>query len=167
MIDVEIRTLDTDDVEEITSLASDIWHAHYPGIISAVQIDFMLAQRYSSQAIRSTMQTSRWDGAFSTGKLIGFTHSFADAAPASWKLDKLYIKPDFQRRAIGLVLLDRVRLHAIEAGASSLRLRVNKRNTTALAAYAKYGFHITGEDVLEIGHGYVMDDYLMELELHS
>jgi hypothetical protein len=44
-------------------------------------------------------------------------------------------------------------------------LCVNKRNTIALAAYAKYGFRIYGQDVLDIGNGFVMDDYLLEMDL--
>ena len=41
-------------------------------------------------------------------------------------------------------------------------MQVNKANVRAIAAYKKAGFHIAQEAVFDIGHGFVMDDYLME-----
>jgi ribosomal protein S18 acetylase RimI-like enzyme len=41
-------------------------------------------------------------------------------------------------------------------------LAVNKRNTTAIASYKKYGFVVREAIVDDIGHGFVMDDFVME-----
>jgi GNAT superfamily N-acetyltransferase len=97
--------------------------------------------------------------------MAGFAHAFAEPAPATWKLDKLYVHPHHQRQGIGSALLARIIDHARRAGASRLVLRVNRHNAIALAAYAKYGFRTYGEDTLDIGHGFVMDDYLMALDM--
>jgi ribosomal protein S18 acetylase RimI-like enzyme len=43
-----------------------------------------------------------------------------------------------------------------------LELNVNKYNP-ALGFYKKLGFSVISEEVIEIGEGYVMDDYIMEL----
>ena len=51
------------------------------------------------------------------------------------------------------------------AGASSLELRVNRGNVAAIGFYRKNGFTVHAEDRREIGNGFVMDDYLMRLEL--
>jgi ribosomal protein S18 acetylase RimI-like enzyme len=45
-----------------------------------------------------------------------------------------------------------------------LQLQVNKHNK-ALYFYQKLGFRVIEEVVFDIGHGYIMDDYLMELVL--
>ena len=42
-------------------------------------------------------------------------------------------------------------------------LAVNKRNAAAIAAYRKHGFEIVEAVVKDIGGGFVMDDYIMEL----
>jgi hypothetical protein len=43
-------------------------------------------------------------------------------------------------------------------------LQVNKQNN-AQQFYSKHGFTIREASILEIGGGYIMDDYIMELAL--
>ncbi|MCA1979061.1 MAG: GNAT family N-acetyltransferase, partial [Thiobacillus sp.] len=50
-------------------------------------------------------------------------------------------------------------------GAATLRLQVNRGNAAAIRAYEKYGFRIVASRVFDIGHGFVMDDYMMEMPL--
>ena len=45
-------------------------------------------------------------------------------------------------------------------------LNVNKNNS-AVQFYQKVGFTIMEELILDIGEGYVMDDYVMQLHLGS
>ena len=163
MTDPQIRPPQAADAEALSSLARDIWHAHYPGIISSAQIEFMLAQRYPPQAIRERI--AEWDVAWRDGKPIGFAHSFAADTHGAWNLDKLYVHPHHQRQGVGRALLNAVRNRALAAGARWMTLRVYRQNHSALAAYAQYGFRMTGEHVLDIGQSFVMDDYLMELTL--
>ena len=47
-------------------------------------------------------------------------------------------------------------------GRTTLTLRTNQHNHTALAAYQKYGFSVTAQVITEIGAGFVMDDYMLE-----
>jgi ribosomal protein S18 acetylase RimI-like enzyme len=42
-------------------------------------------------------------------------------------------------------------------------LAVNKHNAQAIAAYRKNGFRVADAVVKDIGGGFVMDDYIMEL----
>ena len=43
-------------------------------------------------------------------------------------------------------------------------LTVNRRNERAIGAYRRAGFREVRAQVTDIGGGYVMDDYVMELE---
>jgi GNAT superfamily N-acetyltransferase len=167
MTELVIRPLAESEAEALGGLAREIWHAHYPGIISREQIDFMLGQRYSPAVIAESLAGQNWDAAWLDAGMVGFAHSFADDECAAWKLDKLYVHPHHQRKGVGRALLGRVKAHAADAGACRLVLRVNKRNAGAIAAYAKYGFRVYGEHMLDIGSGFVMDDYLLELKLCS
>ncbi|WP_292918647.1 hypothetical protein [Nitrosomonas sp.] len=45
----------------------------------------------------------------------------------------------------------------------SLILTVNKRNHNAIEACHQYGFEITGDSIVDIGDGFVMNDYWMVL----
>ena len=41
-------------------------------------------------------------------------------------------------------------------------LAVNKRNDKAIGSYKKYGFIVREAITDDIGHGFVMDDFVME-----
>lgn len=150
-----------DEAEVLAELAALVWRAHYPGIISPAQIEYMLAQRYHPPLIRQQLaRGDRWDVARSEGRLIAFAHSYP-LEGGGVKLDKLYVHPDWQRRGIGRALLDRIAERACAQGRSHLVLRVNRANVQAIAAYRKWGFIIAREIVEDIGGGFVMDDYVM------
>jgi ribosomal protein S18 acetylase RimI-like enzyme len=59
--------------------------------------------------------------------------------------------------------------HVIERarvlGIGKIALAVNKRNSNAIAAYEKWGFHIERSVVKDIGNGFVMDDFIMAKEV--
>ncbi len=167
MTEIAIRPVLETEVEMLCRLAHEVWHAHYPAIISRAQIDYMLAQRYAPETIRACLDSSSWLAAWHGQTMVGFAHAYADDAPATWKLDKLYVHPDHQRKGIGQTLIERVKQLAFDAGANRLILRVNRHNSIALAAYEKYGFFAYGQDVLDIGNGFMMDDYLLEMKLLS
>lgn len=77
------------------------------------------------------------------------------------KLHKLYVHPQHQRRGFGGALLRHVESASRERGFQSLMLTVNKRNIQAIAAYRKHGFQTRSTVVVDIGGGFVMDDYVM------
>src|SRR6185295_16266376 len=52
---VRIEPLAADDVEAIAALAAEIWHHHYPAIITPAQIDYMLQQRYAPALVRAEL----------------------------------------------------------------------------------------------------------------
>lgn len=166
MTEAAIRPLAEEDIEALCELARVIWHAHYPRIISRAQIDYMLSERYHPAAVRASLAGQCWRTAWVAGELAGFAHACPEGA-GSWKLDKLYVHPGHQRRGLGAALIAAVAEAARADGACRLVLRVNRHNRQALAAYAKYGFRVYGEHVLDIGNGFVMDDYLMEMDLCS
>jgi len=154
------------DAERIAALAREIWHAHYPGIISAAQIEYMLAQRYDPQVIRDELKRSDfwWDKLEVDKVMIGFSSYFL-SSPEEMKLDKLYVKQDSQRQGYGGMLIERAAAVARAQGCARLALAVNRNNRSAIAAYGKYGFVIRGTAVKDIGGGFVMDDYIMEKRL--
>ncbi len=160
----DFRPLTRAEVPELLHLAHQIWHAHYPGIIRPTQIDYMLEQRYSLAAIEHSLDSTCWVAAHENSGMVGFAQGLADT-PDAWKLDKLYVHPARQHRGIGRALVAHIADAARCAGATRLTLRVNRHNTLAIQAYRRYGFHLIGTDVLDIGNGYVMDDFLMSAEI--
>jgi diamine N-acetyltransferase len=160
-----VRPLAENDVEELAQLAREIWHRHYPAIISRDQIEYMLAQRYGPTEIRAQLQNPDhgWWVTEDQGRLNAFAH--ASLMADHCKLDKLYVHPDFQRRGLGAALLKQVIHWARNSGRKRIVLQVNRHNSLALSAYRKYGFSIAESRVCDIGGGYVMDDHFLDLKL--
>ncbi len=157
------------DVEPLVALAREIWYAHYPDIIGAAQIEYMLAQRYGLETVRAELRQGDvwWDKLMTGGAMAGFASYFLTGAAGEMKLDKLYVRPDSQRRGYGGLLVARACDVARDRGCTRLALAVNKRNRSAIAAYLKYGFRIADATVKEIGGGYLMDDYIMVKAIES
>jgi GNAT superfamily N-acetyltransferase len=82
-----------------------------------------------------------------------------------YKLDKLYVDPDWQRHGIGGRLIAEVTRRALSHDYNRLLLRVNRKNQPAIDAYLKHGFTVATIIMEDIGEGYVMDDYVMTKEL--
>lgn len=164
-LNIEIRPITPPDVPAIAALAREIWQATYPGIITQEQIDFMLEQRYGHERLYDDLaDLHKWlDQAFCDGHRIGF--AFSEIYRDEFKLDKLYIHPDVQRRGVGGQLIGHVAERAKREGYPCVILQVNKRNVKAIASYRKYGFEVREATVDDIGQGYVMDDYVMEKKL--
>jgi diamine N-acetyltransferase len=160
---VWIRPLQTADVPALCALAREIWRAHYPGIISVAQIEYMLEERYNETLIRDELTRDNlwWDVLLLDGQMTGYTSYFPADAPEAMKIDKLYLHPRVHRQGYGGRLIDHVAVFAARRGCTQLTLAVNRHNVTAIAAYHKHGFTIAETSVRKIGGGFLMDDYIM------
>jgi diamine N-acetyltransferase len=164
---MRIAPLAPEQADAVAALAREIWLAHYPDIISREQIEYMLAQRYRPELMREELGRGGlwWDTLVLDTGLAGFSSYFLAGGPGEMKLDKLYVRPSVQRRGYGGMLIARAAEVARNQGCARLVLSVNKRNTGAIACYRKYGFVVVDAVVKDIGEGFVMDDYIMALEL--
>ena len=168
---VTIRPLLHEDIPTLAALARDIWRAHYPGIISVAQIEYMLAERYDEAVIREELKRNDlwWDVLMLNGQMTGYASYFFTGAvtgdASEMKIDKLYLHPCAHRQGYGGMLIRHVAEVATQRGCTRLTLAVNRHNQSAIDAYHKHGFHIADTSVREIGDGFLMDDYIMVKEL--
>ena len=164
---VEILSAGAENLAAIRDLASRIWREYYPAIISDAQIDYMLAQMYSHDTLRAeiTEQGICYDRMLVNGRFVGFASYGPAAEPGVMKLHKLYLLPELHGRGLGSLLLRHCEREARKRGARRLILTVNKRNTRAITAYQRNGFRIAELVVTDIGSGFVMDDFVMVLDL--
>jgi ribosomal protein S18 acetylase RimI-like enzyme len=166
-MDVLITPVGVADVDSVIELARQVWQQTYPEIISQEQIDYMLAQRYSRERLLAElgMPDIWWDQAMVDGHLTGFSSCMTVAGGSEMKLDKLYVDPQRQRSGTGGRLIKEVERHAHGAGCRALILAVNKRNERAIAAYRRHGFVVRDSVCVDIGHGFLMDDFIMSKSL--
>ncbi|MFM2041299.1 MAG: hypothetical protein RLZZ493_1888 [Bacteroidota bacterium] len=155
------------DVQRIREIAEITWPVTYSDIITSEQIDFMLNWMYDISTISNAINSSNQDFfvLIKEGEIIGFSgieHNYENQLIT--RIHKLYVLPDKQGLGCGKALLNFVKSEAEKNASTLLHLNVNKQNP-AVHFYVKCGFEIEKEVVLDIGNGFVMDDYIMVLPL--
>lgn len=162
-----IRKAGLDDITGIVEAAHIVWRAHYPGIISLAQIEYMLGRMYAPEVIAAEMQDQgvAYFLAERDGALVAFAACGPSVSEGEFKLHKLYVLPAYQRLGYGRGLIRAVITHARERSGESLILCVNKGNASALAAYTRCGFRLRESICVDIGGGFRMDDHILELDL--
>ena len=164
---IDIVKANQDDLLVIQELAKEIWPFAYGEILSLDQLEYMLDKFYSIKSLTDQINTFHHEFflAVRHNVPVGFISigKYADDSSVSI-LHKIYVLPKLQGKKIGKSLL----LFAIEKakldGASVLQLNVN-RNNKAFHFYIKNGFEVMLEEDIDIGSGYFMNDYRMELTL--
>ena len=165
--DVRLEPLTEADFGTLSDLANTIWRSHYISIISAEQIEYMLAGRYVPEKLCAYIGSDvRWLDLLWQGDLaIGYCSYALTEKPDEMKLEQLYLLPALHGKGLGGAMLRHVESRARDKGMASLMLTVNKHNAGSIAVYRKAGFTVREEARFDIGNGFVMDDYVMEKRL--
>lgn len=160
---MEIKKATVNDIETIQHLAKIIWPQAYNDIISSEQLRYMLNLIYSTESLTKQIENGhQFILVIENSIAIGFA-SFSQKnteEPNTFRLHKIYVLPNQPVKGIGSFLLSYVCKASVNAGATLLELNVNKYNKAKLF-YEKKEFRILREEVIDIGNGYVMDDYVM------
>jgi GNAT superfamily N-acetyltransferase len=151
------------DLPAVQALARRIWRSHYPGIITSEQIEYMLERGYDTSTLSRFLETPGAGLAMARegAALIGFAAWYCPEAAGTSKLDKLYVASEHRRKGVGRRLIEHVERAARGDGSGTLVLNVAKRNESSIAVYVHCGFVVREAVVVDIGNGFVMDDYVM------
>lgn len=151
-------------VRELSLLASSIVKEHYDPILGAEQNDYMIRKFQSEEAIREQLAHGYqyYTVCTDTGEGIGFIAYYL--REKDLYLSKFYLRKDYRGKGISRDMLRFVAERTKEAGFASFELNVNKYNS-AVNAYERLGLTRVRAEVIDIGSGYVMDDYVYRYEI--
>ncbi|MEL1241885.1 GNAT family N-acetyltransferase [Flavobacterium flavipallidum] len=163
---ITITTATVDDLKTIADIAQITWPITYGEILSEAQLNYMLNAFYSEESLQANINNGHeFILALEEGAALGFAsfeHQYQNRAAT--KIHKIYMLPESQGKGIGKLLVNAIAQFAKENNAKVLILNVNRFNK-ALGFYEKMGFSIVEEIDIEIGQGYLMEDYVMEKNL--
>ena len=164
---ISIRPATDSELPLIRELAQRIWPDTYGKILSPAQIDYMIEMMYALPVLqRERGEGVSFDLICDGERPVGFLSCGPyRQEPPTMKLHKLYLDFSLHGRGIGSMALQYAIRTAREAGYRFLRLNVNKENATALRAYRRNGFRQVEAVKADIGGGFYMDDFVMEIEL--
>lgn len=157
-----IRNADESDIPLIRELTLQVWPQTYATILSEDQISYMPGLMYHPDALRKQMSERSHQFLILSidGDYCGFA-SWGSQTTAIARLHKLYVLPIAQGKGAGKALIESIITEARKKGHGVLELNVNKYNP-AYSFYLRHGFEVVREEVIDIGNGYVMDDYVMQ-----
>ena len=143
--------------ELVAQLAERCWRAHYTSIIGGPQVDYMLSNFQSSNAIVEQIANGRDYYVIEDDKPLGYLAT--DLKPDHLFLSKLYILPEFMGMGHGRWAIKEL---AASHPGLPIHLTVNKHNHGTIAFYERLGFRKEGPVVADIGNGFFMDDWKMQ-----
>ncbi|MEB2780137.1 GNAT family N-acetyltransferase [Algoriphagus sp. C2-6-M1] len=150
----------------VQSIAHRTWPDTFKNILNPEQIDYMLKWMYSLETLEQQASDEyHFHFADEDGEKLGFAGFELNQEPGKTKIHKIYILPTAQGKGIGKKLINAIKEIALENEQTSLLLNVNKYNQGAIDFYEYLGFIKIKEEIIDIGNGYVMDDYVFELKL--
>lgn len=163
---ISITKANESDLTAIANLADIIWREHYTPIIGPEQVEYMLGKFQSASAMsQQLLEGVDYYSLWLDDLLIGYL-SFYTKGDALF-LSKIYVLSQLRGQGIGQQAVDFVKQQAQSKGLDRIQLTVNKYNTGSITAYERMGFKKTEEVVMDIGGGFVMDDYVMEFFLND
>ena len=163
---ITIKEATNQDYKIIDDIARRTWPATYGAILDKVQLDYMLDTFYNEKALQANFANGhRFLLIEEDGVKLGFAaYEHGYKGQNTTRIHKIYILPETQGKGIGKKMIDYIENLALENKSAALSLNVNRFNK-ALTFYQKLGFEIIAEVDIELDHGYLMEDYVMEKKL--
>lgn len=166
---MNIIQADSSHIPDIQKIAIKSWEVTYSDILSQEQFDYMIEMMYSYDALNKQMAEQKHhfllirDQA-SSGYCGFVSYELNYKNQAKTKIHKLYLLPECKGKGMGRMLIEKVILLARSAENSHVSLNMN-RNNKSLGFYKQMGFEIVGEEDINIGNGYLMEDYIFEKKI--
>ena len=164
----EIRKATLEDIPLINELAWIVFPHTYKELLSPGQIEFMMDWMYSPANLKKQMTE---DGhtyfiAYEENEPAGYLSIQPEGEP-TYHLQKIYVLPSFQGKKLGKQLFNQAiqAIKKLHPEPCQMRLNVNRYNTKAVDFYFRMGMKKVFEGDFDIGHGYLMTDYIMALDI--
>ena len=165
-----VPVLQPPDIASVSLLAHAVWTEYYSPFIEHSLIRYILGKYQSEKAIAEQITRENYLYYFvKDGRdvVLGYFALVPREAAGELFLSKFYIRAEERAKGYGRHVLDFAEKTARSWGLSRITLTVNKKNQGSIAAYERMGFSRVDAVVTDIGEGFVMDDYVMQKELHS
>lgn len=148
----------------IEILANTIWREHYIPIIGKPQVDYMLDKFQSAKTIEQQVSEGyQYYMLMFENEYVGYLSIKKENQ--NLFLSKLYILKSERGKGFGKTAMLFIENEAKNLGCNSISLTVNKGNINSINTYENLGFENLGDILIDIGNGFVMDDFKMWKQL--
>lgn len=142
---IDIRPCEARDLEAVSVLLKDTWHATYDPIYGVERVAEITKRWHNVETLKGNLNNG--DGVFLVaerdGLMLGTAFARRDSEQAVIRCDRIYVHPDAQGSGVGYGLLGEL---IVRAGpAERICLEVDPSNSRAIAFYERAGFKDTGQ----------------------
>ena len=166
MVIMDIFKCEKQDLIRVQKIAELTWSDTYKEILSVEQSVFMLEWMYNLETLLKQMEEGhQFHILIKDGEDVGFIGTQNNyPLKGETKLHKIYVLPSAQGIGAGKILMEKAEEIARENQSIFFVLNVNRFNK-AKDFYVKLGFDISYEEDIDIGNGFLMEDYVMKKRL--
>ena len=163
-MDINILKVDSElQIKNTAQLAHLIWNQHFTPIIGASQVEYMLKEFQSCDAISCQINDGvNYYIAALNGKNLGYLALIRDQENKKMMISKIYIKQDARNLGIGSAFLKFTVKQCELNNLNKIWLTVNRHNQNSIDWYLNNEFTVIDEVKKDIGNGFFMDDFIME-----
>ncbi len=164
---ISFNQIELSQIEELSSLAHQIWNEFFTIILSNEQIDYMVDKFLSPKAIKEHIEHKGYTYYFIKEETTPIGFIAIRLEKEKLFLSKLYLQKSSRGKGYASLAFDFIEDIAKQHHKNFIYLTVNKYNNHSIDVYKKKGFIEIDAKVCDIGHGYVMDDFIMEKVIDS
>jgi len=163
---IEIIKATAQDLLLIRQLAEQTFHVTYLPLQPKEKVDYLFAMMYSSASLADQMKNGQqFVLAKDEAGYQGYaSYEINSKKEGVTKIHKIYILPTAQGKGVGKALMDFIAKIAIQNKNQTLSLNVYRQNP-AIDFYEKIGFKKVEVVDINVGHGFTMNDYVMEKKI--
>ncbi|MEG0071056.1 MAG: GNAT family N-acetyltransferase [Raoultibacter sp.] len=166
---IALHPIKTDEeIHDVADMASSIWHEYWPAILTEAQLEYMVDTMQSFEAIKHAINQDGYRYYFIVDEArqrVGYTATHPEESERRLFISKIYLYASARGKHYASRVIDYYEKTGKEEGFKALYLTVNKHNELGCRAYRGRGFSIIDAVETDIGHGFIMDDYIMEKQL--
>lgn len=163
---MKIVEASTEHIFIIQSLSDRIWPQTFGNILTQDQIAYMMDMMYSKPALEKQMENGHhYLLVEEDGEYLGYlSYELNYKKSDITKIHKIYILPSLQGKGIGRFFIDATAKIAGKNNNAELSLNVNRFNK-AIDFYQRMGFDVVSREDIDIGNGFLMEDYVMNKKI--
>jgi len=151
------------EIDELFLLVKEIWTEVFTPIIGVKQVEYMLKHYQSPKNITEEIANgAKYFILKKQDQSVGYT-AYEENEEQIY-LSKLYLSETQRGQGLSSEIFN---WYEVLAKGKTLHLNVNQGNVKAISVYEHRGFKYIGDRYVDIGEGFIMNDYIYEKKIDA